>query len=170
MHIGVLGDQSPIKPTDFVVLAKTVVVAALRVPNFIPHQEHGHSQRHHGDGQEVLHLPVPQLLNGRVIGRPFSTTVPTAIVVGAIAVSLAIVLVVFLVVRDQIIQCKTVVAGHEIDALLGLALLVAINLWTADHPVRHSPHRTGLAAEEVTNIVAETAVPLFPGVSHKAPT
>ena len=140
MHIGVLGDQAPVKPTDFVVLAKTVVVAALRMPNFVPHQEHGHSQRHHSDGQEVLHLPVPQLLNGRVIGRAFSATVPTAIVVGAVAVSLAIILVVFLVVRDEVIQRKTIVAGYEIDALLGFALLVTVNLRTADDPIRHSPH------------------------------
>ena len=59
---------------------------------------------------------------------PFDAAVPAAVVVGAVAVVLAVGLVVLVVVGDQIVQREAVVAGHEVDALLGLALLVAVEL------------------------------------------
>src|SRR5262249_48966279 len=62
-----------------------------------------------------------------------------------------------------------VVTGDEVDTLFRLALLVAVDLGAADDPVRHAPHRPVLAAEEVADVVAESAIPLLPGVPDEAP-
>ena len=51
--------------------------------------------------QEVLHLPVPQLLDRRVVGRPLDPAVPALVVVGPVAVLLAVGLVVLLVVATR---------------------------------------------------------------------
>src|SRR5262249_21746415 len=145
-----------------------VVVAALRVANLVAHQDHGHAERHQRDGQEVLDLAVTQFLDGRIVGRSLDATVPAGVVVGAVAVVLAVGLVVLAVVGDEVVEREAVVAGDEVDALLGLALLVAVNLRAADDAVGDAAQRARLAAEEVTDVVAEAAVPLLPGVADEA--
>jgi hypothetical protein len=47
---------------------------------------------------------------------------------------LAVGLVVLVIVRDQIVEGKAIVAAGEIDALLCLALLVAIEVRTPQEP------------------------------------
>src|SRR5439155_23272871 len=94
--------------------------------------------------------------------------VPAAVVVGTVAVVLAVRLVVLAVVGDEVVEREAVVAGHEVDALLGLALLVAVDFGTADDPVRHPAHGARFAAEEVAHVIAKAAVPLLPGVPDEA--
>src|SRR5690606_17550271 len=114
-------------------------------------------------------LPVAQRLDLRVVARPLDSAVPTAIVVAAVPVALAVLLVAFFVVGDEIVQGEAIVAGDEIHALLRLALLVPVDLRTAEEPVRDAAHRPPFAPEKIAYVVAEAAVPLFPGISREAP-
>ena len=70
MHIRVLYEQRPIEPIRFVVLTVSVVVAVLRAPDFIAHQEHGKPKREQRDGHEILHLAVSESLNFRIVVGP----------------------------------------------------------------------------------------------------
>ena len=90
------------------------------------------------DGQEILHLPVAQLLHRRIIGRTFDAAVPASVVVGSVAVVFAVGLVVLLVIGDKIVEREAVVAGYEVDALLGLAFLVPVDLGAAEQAGRQS--------------------------------
>ena len=167
MHIGVLVEQGPIEPTGLVVLAVGVVVAALRAADLVAHQDHRHAQREQGDRQEVLHPAVAESFDGGVGSRAFDATIPAPVVVGAVAISLAVGLVVLLVVGNQVVQGEAVMAGDEVNALLGLALLMAVNLGAADQPVGEAPERALRAAQEIPRVVAEPSVPLLPTVAHK---
>src|SRR5262249_21212745 len=73
----------------------------------------------------------------------------------------------FLVVGDQIVQRKPVVAIYEIDALLGPALLVCIKLLAAEQTIRNTGDRIIFAAEEVAYIVSEFSIPLSPAIPNK---
>ena len=128
-------DQRPVEPARFVVLAVGIVVAALGAPRFVPHDNHGYTQRQQRGGEEVLHLPVSQFLDRGIFGRAFEPAVPAPVVVRTVTVVFAIRLVVLRVVRDKIVQSKAVVTGYEVDALLRLACLMSVNLGTAKHPV-----------------------------------
>ena len=143
VDVGVLLQERPVEPGGRVVVAVGVVVALLRAPDLVPHQDHGHAQRHQRESQVILHLAVAQPLDLGVLGRAFDAAVPAPVVVGAVAVVLAVRLVVLVVVGDEVVEREAVVAGHEVDALLGLALLVAVDLGAPDQPVRHAPHRPG---------------------------
>ena len=68
-----------------------------------------------------------------------------AIVVGTVAVLLTVCIVVLPVARDQIVQGKPVMTGGEVDALLGLTFLVAVDLGAAEEPWRPS----GLRAAQI---------------------
>src|SRR5207253_8028101 len=147
-----------------VVLAIGVVAAALGSANLVTHHDHREPDGEHRDGEEVLHLTVPELLDGGIVGRPFDATVPAPVVVAAVAVLLAVRLVVLAVVRDQVVEREAIVARHEIHALLWLALFVAVDLGAASLAVGEAPQRAVRAAEEVAGVVAEPPVPLLPAV------
>src|ERR1700751_2673784 len=101
MHIRVLHKQRPIEPIPFVVLTVSVVVPVLGSANFIAHQEQGKAERKNWDGYEILHLARLESLNFSIRGWTLDTTVPTPIVIAAVAVLLTIGLVMLLFVRDQ---------------------------------------------------------------------
>ena len=162
--------QAPVKPTDIAVLAISVVVAALRTPHLIAHEQHRRAGRQQFQREKILYLPVAQRLDGRIVSRPLSATVPTQVVIRTVAIVLAVGLVVFVVVRDQIIESKAVMAGYKIDALLGLAFLMTVNVGTAQQPGGHAGHGAVIAPQKTPDIVAESAVPLLPSVAHEAST
>src|SRR5262249_22789786 len=108
VYVGVFLNQRPVEPAGLVVLAIGVVVAALCLPDFVGHQDHGHAQRQQGDRQVILHLAVAQPLHRQVVGRALHAAVPAAVVVGAVAVVLAVVLVVLLVVGDEVVEREAV--------------------------------------------------------------
>ena len=56
--------------------------------------------------------------------------------------------VVLVVVGDEVVEREAVVAGDEVDALLRLAFLVAVDLGAAEYAVGNACHRTRFAAEE----------------------
>ena len=115
-----------------------MLLPCLRAPHFVAHQDHRHAERKHRDGQEVLHLPVAQLLDCGIVGRAFDAAIPASVVVGAVAVVFAVGFVVLLVIGDEIVEREPVVTGHEVDALLGFAFLVTIDLGAAEQVGRQS--------------------------------
>jgi hypothetical protein len=62
---------------------------------------------------------------------------PAQIVIGAVAVVFAVGLIVLVVVRDEIVEREPIMAGHEIDALLGLALLMTVYVGAAQDACGH---------------------------------
>ena len=167
VHVGSLREQRPVEPVGLVVLTIGVVVAALCAPHLVTHEHHRHPRGQHGHGEEVLHLSRPQPVDVGIFGRPFHSTVPASVVVGAVAIVLAVRLVVFPVVGNEVVQGEPVVTRHEVDALLGLALLVAVERRAADQAIGKPLDRAFLAAEEAADIVAEASVPFLPAVADE---
>src|SRR3974390_128578 len=135
VHTGVLGEQDPVEPSRLIVSTVAVVVAELGTSYFVAHHNHRDTQREHSDGHEVFYLPVSQLLYRWIVAGPFNTAVPASIVVRPVPVTFAIGLIVFLVIRDQVVESEAVMTRHEIEALFRLALLVTIKLRTTEQSV-----------------------------------
>jgi hypothetical protein len=83
----------------------------------------------------------------------------------AAEVVLAVRLVVFGVVGDEIVQRETIMTRHEVHTRLGLALLVTVQRRAADQAVNKPPDRAFFAAKEAAHIVAEASVPFLPAVA-----
>jgi hypothetical protein len=165
VHIGVLRDQRPIEPT---ILAVSAVVTVLGAAHLIAHADHGHAEGEHRAGQQILDLPVPQCVHSGIVGQTFNPAVPASIVIGAIAVGFAVSLVALHVVGDQVVEGKSVMASHEIDAHLSLALLMPVDLRTAEQPVRDLRHRARIPSKEAADIVPEPPVPFPPVIPAEA--
>ena len=129
VDVRVPGEEVPVEPADLIVLAIRVIIALS-----------GSFSSRHPSGAWVCRTRSTVIvrkfftcrlrsfsMSGSSVG-PFDAAVPAQVVVAAIPVVLAVSLVVFVVVRDQIIERESVVAGDKIDALLRLALFVAIDV------------------------------------------
>ena len=84
----------------------------------------------------------------RIVGRPLNAAIPASIIIGAVTVVFAVCFVVLLVVGDEIVEREPVVTRHEVDALLGLALLVAVNRGAAEKAVGDARDGAVVTAEE----------------------
>ena len=105
---------------------------------------------------------------GGVVGRPLHPAVPAQVPVAAVAVALAVRLVVLRVVRDEVVEREAVVAGDEVDAGPGLAVLVAVDVRAAEEALADRADQAPVALDEGADVVAEPAVPLGPAIADEA--
>src|SRR5579883_678950 len=159
--------QRPVEPADRVVLAVGIVIALLRAPDFVAGYKHRNAAGQQERGGEVPDLPVAEGLDGGVAGNALHAAVPAQVVVDAVAIALAIRLVVFVVIRDQIVESEAVVTSHEIDAVDRQLTAGLVQVGTARQPRSDGSDHTGIAFEEAPDVIAEAAVPLGPAVSGK---
>ena len=123
--------ELPIEPTYFVVLAIGIVVAILRMAEFVTAANHWHALRQHYRRDESSHLAFSQGGDLWILRRPFLATIPTQIVAVAIAIVVFVSFVVLVVVADQIIETESVVRRHKIDARIRLPSVVCVQVTTA---------------------------------------
>src|SRR4051794_15180556 len=108
--------QIPIDPTDFVVLAVRIVVAALRATKLIARLQHRHTLRQQYCGEQIANLTFAQLDYLLIFRRAFDATVPTQVVIVAITVVFEIGFVVLFVVGSDVVQREAVVTGDVVHA------------------------------------------------------
>src|ERR1700758_1721833 len=117
---------APVQPSGLVVLVIGVVVAELRVQEFVAGPEHWDSVRKHQQAEEILYLLAPQSQHFmRRAFVAFVTTVPAVVGVGAILVAVAVRQVVLFVVGDEIVQSKAVMRRDKIHTLVSVIGLEA---------------------------------------------
>ena len=126
---GVALDEAPVEPRELAVLAVAVVVAELRPPDLVAHRQHrarrppaARAPAGSGPGARA----APRSPGRRSAPRRRSSSCRLCVV--AVAVVLAVRLVVLAVVRDDVVEREPVVAGHEVDRLLGLAAEVRVDV------------------------------------------
>ena len=106
----------PVDPADLVVLAISVVVAALAVADLVAGKKNRNALREQ-QARELIRAKLPaERQDFRIVSRPFVSAIVAEIVVGAVAVVLAVGFVVLLVVDDEIRQREAVMDGDVIDA------------------------------------------------------
>ena len=163
--------RSQFSQVSLVVLAVGVVVAVLRVAEFVAAHSIGTPCEKKQRGDEIAPLRRAQLDDGGIVGRPFDAAVPAVVVVGAVAVVFAVGFVVLVVVADEIVQREAVVAGDEVDAGVRPAAAPLVQVaaarkaaWRTRETVPPSPF------QNCADAVAVLAVPLGPERPGKLPT
>src|SRR5208282_3102083 len=116
-QVRVLVHKSPIEPADLVILTICVVVTFLRAEYLVASREHWYATREHQDCHDVSDLTVAKRLDVGIVGITLHAAIPAEVIVDAITVVFAVRLVVLLVEGNQVAEGKTVVTGHEIDAI-----------------------------------------------------
>ena len=53
----------PIKIVDLAVMTVAIVVTAFAVSDFVAHQQHRHALTYHQQAEEILHLPLAQVVD-----------------------------------------------------------------------------------------------------------
>ncbi len=122
----------------------------------------------------MLDLPAAQrqhLVRRAIV--PFPAAVPTPVVGDAVAIALAICLIVFSIVSDEVVQAEAVMSGYEVDALVRpvhIARAVGKQIVAAVQSLHQRAHHVGIAFDERPQVIAEFSVPLLPRQAGKTPT
>src|ERR1017187_7605073 len=157
-------ELAPIQPADFVVLIVRIVVSELCVQELVTRPEHRDAVREHEEAEEVFSLfPAKcQNLRWRALVS-FVSAVPTVIRVHTVLIVMTVFPVVFLIVRNQVVERESVVAIDIVDGLEGMIGMLAavrkqvIAAINATHKVREhprvAPHKTAdiVRSEEHTS-------------------
>ena len=160
--VGILFQIIPIEPRDLVVLTVGIVVALLGVAHLVAREYHGDTLTDHQQGDGVFHLTVTQGVDVGVVRWTLATTVPTVVMVLAIAVVFAVGLVVLVVIRHKVHQRETVMRRDEVHAGLDATSLLGIEIGRADDTLLDVGEDIRIALDETTDTVTELSVPLGP--------
>src|SRR5262249_50679685 len=152
----------PVDPADIVVLAVGVVVAVLRIADLVAGENERHAQRQHQAGKLISTKPLAQRDDGWIIARPLMAAIITVIVIGAVAVVLAVGLVVLLVVAEQVGKGEAVMDCDVIDAGMRGAAVMVEQVGGGSHTARHLADETAFAAPIASHRAAITVVPFRP--------
>src|SRR5579875_884227 len=75
----------------------------------------------------------------------------------------------FLIEREQIVESKSIVTGHEVDALFWGSTLSRVDIRASNQSLLQVDHCVSIGLEETPNIITEAAVPIFPAISTEDP-
>src|SRR5208282_5554578 len=114
-------ELTPIQPADFVVLVIRVVVSELCVQELVTSPEHRDAVREHEEAEKVFSLFPAKCKNFRRRALvSFVSAVPTVIRVHTVLIVMTVFPVVFLIVRNQVVEREAVVAIDIVDGLEGM--------------------------------------------------
>ena len=116
----------PFHPACGVVLAVSVVVAVLRISEFIPGQDQRHSLGSHQDGPGIPQLFFPQLQDLPFPCRSLRAAVPAVIIIGPVPAVLSVLFIVLPVIGDHIHHGESIGIGHEIHLSEGASVFLHV--------------------------------------------
>ncbi len=160
--------ERPIEPGERVVLAVGVVVALLGAADLVSGTQHRGALREQQGRQEIALLPAAHGANAGIVGLALDAAIRRQVVVGPVAVVLAVGLVVLVLVGDQIAQGEPVVGRDEIDAGRWVTAPRPVEVRATGEPVSELGGLASVPPPEGPDDVAVLPVPLGP-VQGKAP-
>ena len=104
----------PIQPCGRIVLHVGIVIAVLRIAEFVSGEQHRRAQRQEQHAEHVRHGPFALLNDDGVVAGALITEIDRMIVVRTVAVVFAVALIMLVAVARKIGHGKTVMAGHVI--------------------------------------------------------
>ena len=152
----------PVHPRDLVVLRVPVVVAVLGPTELVARDDHRYALRHQQRREQVASLTRTQLDDLRGVGGALDAAVPRTVVVGAVAVVLAVGHVELVLVGDHVGESETVVRGDEVDAGVGSTALCLVQVRGPGQARGQLPEPPRGAAPDVAHAVAVATVPFRP--------
>src|SRR6185437_11754457 len=111
---------------------------------------------------EIALLPSSDIIYFGIVRWTFHSTIPTAIIVGAVAIVFAICLIVFRVVADQVLQREAIMRGHKIYAGVGLAAAACIKVARSCNSISQLTNQAAITLPIRTHRVPIFIVPLRP--------
>jgi hypothetical protein len=105
----------PFQPTDFIVLAIGIVVAALRAAAFVSRGQHRHTLGNKQSRQKIALLPAAHGVDLSIIGDPFCPAVPAIIILFSIPVIFTVCVIVSVLLAHEVGKREAIVGRDEVN-------------------------------------------------------
>ncbi len=120
----IAAERGPIHPSDWIVLAIGVVVAALAIADFVSGEQQRHALRQHQTCKQIAPQLPPQLQNLGIISRSFDAVIRAVIFVESVSIVLAVCFVVLALVAGEICKREPIMNRNVVDARARAATVV----------------------------------------------
>ena len=157
-----LVDVRPIDPRQRAILRVRVVVALLRASKLVAHRKHRGAARDQQGGEQVATVAASRRADFGVGCRPFDAVIPRPVDGAAIDVVLAVGLVMFRCVGNEIGEGKAIVRSDEIDRPRRGASTRLEDVGGARDACRKVTGERAVAAPESSYRVAIAVIPFAP--------
>ena len=159
---GLPGDQSPVEPIPFLVVAIGIIVATLGASHFVSHKKHGHALADEKEGHGIFCAAQPQLVDRAIVRGSFCPAVPRVILVAAICIIFAVLEIVFFCVGKEVGEGKPIVAGDKVDRGGGLPATFAVEVRRTHDALHHFSRGIVIAAQEAAGRITVFTIPFHP--------
>ena len=105
----------PLHPAQFTVDTVRIRISLLAVEHLIPRADHRRTLGKHHHRKRIFHLSHTQTADLPLSGGTLRAAVPGVFIQRAVPVILAVFLIVLVIVRDQVTQRESVMAGDRVD-------------------------------------------------------
>ena len=143
MNLPVFFQSRPVQPGYDIVLTVGIVVAKLRVAELVAAVEHRRSAAAEQRRKRIFHHAPAQSLDLRIVRLSLDAAVPAVSLIVTVRIVPAVFLIVLRVVRVQIVERKTVMAGQEIHRCTLTSVHRIVQIRRTDDAVdrgsRHAP-------------------------------
>ena len=153
----------PVDPGKRIVLGVGIVVATLRAAQFIAHAEHRRAPRGEEGYEQGAHSARSPCQNPGFFCWAFGAAIPRDIIVGSVAIVLAIGLIALGFEGNEIGEGETVMRGDEIYRSRKWPVARPKNIRRSGKPCREGPDGARIATPKLPEAVARVVVPLAPG-------
>src|SRR5262249_46643737 len=126
--VRILLHRIPIEPADLIVLTICVVVSLLGSAEFVTAEHHRGTKREKQSTGVVFDELLSKLDDRGVVRFTFDATVPRIVIIRAVLVVLEVGIIVFAVIRDQVVESKPIVTVDKIDAVVSGASIVRVQI------------------------------------------
>ena len=108
-----------------------------------------------------------QFFDFRVISRTLIATVPTQVLIVTVLIVLAVLKIVFGVVRDEITKRESIMRGDKVNALLGFSIAMPVDIRACEETLDKMPGKSFVTFDKCSDIITKTPIPFFPAISKE---
>ena len=118
----------PMEPAQRIILAVRIIIALLRTPHLIAHQQHGNTLRQGQHAQKIALLNQSGMQDRELIAGPFHTVITTVIIMTPVTIILTVGVVMLVLIAHQVLKGETIMSSDKIDRCVASILFLKMSV------------------------------------------
>ena len=167
IEFAILFKEIPVEPRNLIILTIRIVIAILRITEFISGIDHRGTAAAHKNSDGVSHHSESQSKNIRIVGITFIPAIPAPVIIGTVSIVPAVIFIMLVIICIKIVKCKSVMTVYKIDGRLISHVRFAIHIHGSRNSLNRLGRRPDITLKIRPYIISILAVPFRPAFPRR---